>query len=274
MGLRQLAAILVFVPMIVFGCYNPNISDRGYACGDHGECPTHFHCASNHLCYQGDASVDMPLVCNSVTTVQPTCSKGAASGQCNPICQTGCNNCGWCEVVGGAATCLTGSAGKKDVGTICDPSKESQCLPGLYCQPETCGTVTSGSCYRLCDPSDATNSICGTGSVCNVVAKKSGGESIPQIMLCTPICDPISQTSASCMAPFACYPSGLTESECDCAGTSATGQSCQLAEQCIPGDACAGPTSATVCSPICSTSVACASGTCNILGGATYGTCM
>src|SRR6202044_1335008 len=97
MGLRRVAAILVFVPLIAFGCYSPNISDRGYACGDHGECPTHFHCASNHLCYQGDSGMDMPEVCDSDASAPQVCTAPHAAGQtCNPGCQTGCNGCGWC----------------------------------------------------------------------------------------------------------------------------------------------------------------------------------
>jgi hypothetical protein len=276
MGLRRIAAVLVAAPLIALGCYSPNISDRGYACGDHGECPEHFHCASNHLCYQHDASIDMQAVCNSVTTVQPitSCSSAGASGQCNPICQTGCNNCGWCAVVGGAATCLTGTAGKMDVGATCDPTKSSECSPGLYCQPETCGTVTTGTCYQLCDRTDTTNSVCGAKSACNVTAKKSGDGNLP-FELCSPICDPISQSNMNCQSPFACYPSGATTTECDCAGTAGTGDTCLLAEACAPGKTCVGSGGANTCRPVCTATATCASGTtCNIPTGAASGTCM
>jgi hypothetical protein len=278
MDLRRIAAVLVVASLSALGCYSPNIADGTYACGADGGCPDKFHCASNHLCYQKpDASFDMSLACNSVTNVQPIvsafCSKAAASAQCNPICQTGCNNCGWCAVAGGAATCLTGTAGKKTVGATCDPSKNSDCSPGLYCQSETCGTVTTGTCYLLCDPSDTTNSVCGAKSACNVAAKKNGGGTLP-FSLCSPICDPLSQTNTNCAAPFGCYPSGPTTTECDCAGSAGPGDQCFLADTCAPGQTCVGPSNATTCRPICTTVVGCTSGTCTIPNGAASGTCM
>ncbi len=263
------------VVLVALGCYSPNIAQGGFICGADGGCPDKFHCASNNRCYQGDASIDMLPVCNSDATVKAKCATQAALGQsCNPICQTGCN-CGWCGVVGGATACLTGSAGKKDVGGTCDPSKDSECLPGLYCQPENCPVgTTTGSCYRLCDPADTTD-VCGTGSACNVTAKKNGGGTFQFLKLCSAACDPVSQTSPSCPSPFACYPSGATTTECDCAGTKGTGISCGLAEDCVPGETCVGPMNGTICRPVCTATAPCASGTtCNIPGGAASGTCM
>lgn len=280
-NLRRVVAVLWSLQAVALGCYSPNIAPGGFACGDGGACPDKFQCnASNNRCYQeADASFDMQVVCKSVTTVQPVtsafCSKAAASGQCNPICQTGCNDCGWCAVAGGAATCLTGTAGKKDVGATCDPSKNADCLPGLYCQPETCGTVTTGSCYRLCDPSDTTNSVnnvCGAKSACNVAAKKNGGGA-SLFELCSLICDPLSQSNMNCQSPFGCYPSGVTTTECDCAGSAATGDQCMLASTCAPGQTCAGPGGATTCRPICTPTVGCTSGTCNIPNGGASGFC-
>lgn len=269
---------IVGIPAFLFAlsCYNPNISSGSYACGSDGGCPDKFHCASNHICYQGDASIDVPPVCSSVTTVQPiasaSCTGAAASARCSPICQTGCNNCGWCALAGGAATCLTGTAGTKDVGKTCDPTKTSDCLPGLYCQAETCGAVSNGICYRICDPSQTKNGVnpaCGAMSTCNVAAKNGGG-----FTLCSPICDPLSQTNVNCPAPFACYPSGATTTECDCAGTGATGDPCSFASMCAQGETCAGPSGAFTCRPICTAVVPCTSGTCNIPNGAVSGTCM
>jgi len=282
MGLRRIAAVLVVAPLLALACYSPNIATGGYTCGSDGGCPDNFHCASNHRCYkEADASFDMQAVCNSVTTVQPSkstfCSQAAASGSCSPTCQTGCNDCGWCAVVDGGGKCLTGSAGKKDVGTTCDLSKSSDCLPGLYCQPEACNNVTTGRCYRLCDPSDTTNgvnSVCGAMSACNVVAKKSGGGN-STFNLCSPICDPLSQTNSNCPAPFGCYPSGSTTTECDCAGTGIPGADCALASTCAPGESCVGPMNAATCRPICTATVGCAAGTsCSIPKGAVWGTCM
>jgi hypothetical protein len=276
MWFRWAAATLMVASLFAAACYSPNISPGGFACGDGGACPDKFHCASNNRCYQeADASIDMPAVCTSVTTTQPTCTKGAASGQCNPTCQTGCNNCGWCAVVGGAAMCVTGTAGTKDVGATCDSSKTSECLPGLYCQPETCGAVSTGSCYRLCDPADTKNGVnpvCGAMSACNLAAKKSGSGALP-FSLCSLVCDPTSQSNMNCQAPFACYPSGATTTECDCGGTAATGAPCLLADICAPGETCVGPSGAATCRAICTATVACTSGTCSIPTGALSGTC-
>ena len=279
MCLRWAAAMLMGVALLGVACYSPNISERGYACGDHGECPEHFHCASNHLCYQGDASVDVSPVCKSVTTVQPIaadfCSKAATSGQCSPLCQTGCNDCGWCAVVDSGAACLTGTAGQKNVGAACDPTKDSECSPGLYCQPQTCGTVKIGTCYQLCDVNDNVNNVnrvCGAKSACNVTAKNSLGGNLT-FMLCSTVCDPLSQTNSNCPAPFACYPSGATTTECDCAGSAGTGASCSLAENCTPGQTCVGTSAGITCRPICTSTVGCTPGTCSIPQGAASGTC-
>jgi len=271
MNLRRFTAILFSLSALTPSCYSPNIARGGFACGSDGGCPDNFRCATNRVCYQSD-SVDMMPVCESVTTVKPVtstfCSTAAASALCNPICQTGCNNCGWCALTGGGATCLTGTAGTKAVGTTCDPSKNSDCLPGLYCQPQSCGTVTTGACYRLCDPKDTTNSVCGANSAC----RASGG--LP-FGLCSFVCDPLSRTNVNCPSPFACYPSGATTTECDCAGTGSTGDGCVLAHMCAPGETCIGSSGAVAtCRPICTTAVGCTSGTCSIPPGAASGTCV
>src|SRR4051794_24458065 len=124
MWLRWVAVTLMGAALFAAACYSPNINSGSYACGTDGGCPDKFHCASDHRCYQeADAKIDIQPVCNSVTTTQPIastfCSTAAATGQCNPICQTGCNKCGWCAVAGSAAMCLTGAAGQKDVGVTC-----------------------------------------------------------------------------------------------------------------------------------------------------------
>ena len=72
MCFRWAAATLMVASLFVAACYSPNISPGGFACGTDGGCPDNFHCAPNNLCYQGDASVEMPPpVCDSVTTVPP-----------------------------------------------------------------------------------------------------------------------------------------------------------------------------------------------------------
>jgi hypothetical protein len=275
MDLRQVGRLLIGLPVLVLGCYTPNISPGGFACGDKGACPDNFQCNTvNNRCYQGPH--DASLVCDAVTTVAQVCSAEQVAGQvCNPGCQTGCGGCGWCAVVDGATTCLTGPGGTKAVGDVCDPAIQSDCSPGLYCQPE-CG---SGRCFRFCDSSDAT--VCGTGSECSTAARKSDGSALPFALLCTLVdtCDPVTQMGCQSVA-FACYPG--TPNECDCAGTIGTGQGCPLglASQCIAGDSCFGIPNGTggttnTCLPTCKTAADCKSvGTCMNAGTNFYGYCM
>jgi hypothetical protein len=267
MYLRRSATTLMGAALFFAACYSPNIGRGTYACGSDGGCPDNFHCAPNHRCYQeADAQYDMAVACKSDASVPQVCAAPHASGQvCNPGCQTGCNGCGWCAVVNGATECLTGKPGTKDVGAICSPSLESDCLPGLYCQPE-CGT---GRCYRICDSSD--KSVCGSGSTCSVAGNSHGDAGTFSFSLCSIVstCDAVGQTG--CPAPFACYPTIPTE--CDCPGTVANGQSCQLAVQCGRGSSCIGLSSMTqVCLQTCRSNSDCTSGTC--MNANPYGYCM
>jgi len=269
MGLRRIAAVLIVAPLIALGCYSPNIADASYACGSDGGCPDKFHCASDHRCYQkADASIDMP-VCKSDASAPQVCPALHASGQaCNPGCQTGCDGCGWCAVVNGATKCLTGKAGMKDVGAVCTPSLESDCMPGLYCQPE-CG---AGRCYRICDASD--RDICGTGSKCNQTGRSASDAGTFSFSLCSLVaggtCDPVAQTGCVASA-FACYPTVPTE--CDCPGSVPTGQACVFASDCLRGASCIGLTMTNkVCLQTCKTSSDCTSGTC--MNASPYGYCM
>lgn len=267
MNLHRVAAILVTLSTFALGCYSPNISPGGFACGDGGACPDKFHCASNNRCYpDGDDRIDMAQVCISDASAPQVCSAAHASGQaCNPGCQTGCNGCGWCAVVNGATKCLTGKAGTKDVGASCTPSLESDCMPGLYCQAE-CGT---GRCYRICDSSD--KSVCGTGSLCNVTANSRGDAGAFSFSLCSIVstCDAVAQTG--CPSAFACYPT--IPAECDCPGTIADGQTCQYAAQCGRGSSCIGlNVNTSLCLHTCRTAADCPSGTCR--NANPYGYCM
>ena len=273
MNLRRVAAMLVGLQTLAIACYSPNIVDRGYACGSDGGCPDKFHCASNHLCYQeADASIEM-LVCKSDASAPQVCSALRASGQaCNPGCQTGCNGCGWCGVVNGATKCLTGKAGTKDVGAVCSPSLESDCMPGLYCQPE-CGV---GRCYRFCDSSD--QGVCGTGSACSVNAMRPGdaGGVLP-FTLCSLVSSCNAASQQGCDLPFACYPTGRANPStvCECAGSLATQQQCYFTDQCVRGDNCIqfGTTSAGICLQTCTVSGDCTSGICQNQNPV-YGYCM
>ncbi|HEY4393301.1 MAG TPA: hypothetical protein VGP64_04535 [Polyangia bacterium] len=280
--LRRASCVALVAAATALGCYSPNIAAGGFRCGDGdaGVCPDNFQCAADHRCYRGpvDAAVDKAMVCTSMT-LSPVqgCSGGATGGGCSPACQTGCD-CGWCAVVGGASKCVTGTAGLKDAGEVCDPTNATAaliCKAGLYCQPE-CGDTT-GRCYRYC-PSNMDSTVCGTGSTCNVTLRELGG-GIPTagFLLCslTSSCTVVPQDK--CPLGFSCYAGGLTQNECDCPGTVSTGDSCSATPQCSPGNLCIGPKMGTTCHQACNESngnADCPAGmTCNS-SGTLYGYCM
>jgi hypothetical protein len=271
MCFRWAAATLLGAALFAVACYSPNIGPASYACGTDGGCPDKFHCAWNHLCYPaGDAGV--PPACESDASVQQVCSTVPASGQsCNPGCQNGCNNCGWCAVLANGVTkCLTESPGSKKIGDICDPSLKSSCLPGLYCQPE----CNSGRCYRFCDVLD--KNACGTGSTCSIAGKVYGDGGTLSFELCSLVstCDAVTQKG--CDLPFACYPTGLTPpTECDCPETVTTGQPCGFRAQCVRGDSCVGPAQmSAICLQTCLATSDCTSGTCMNPANTAYGYCL
>lgn len=267
---RRIATIGLAAFLVALGCYSPHIVSGGFTCGSDGGCPDNFHCASNNRCYEeADAKIDVPVVCNSEFSAPQVCSAPHATGQsCNPGCQTGCmNGCGWCAVTNGATKCLTGKPGTKDVGAVCTPSLESDCMPGLYCQPE-CGT---GRCYRICDAS--ATGACGAGSTCNLRGRSSSDAGTISFTLCSLVaggtCDAVGQTGCVASA-FACYPTVPTE--CDCPGAVATGQTCAFAADCQRGASCIGLTSTTkVCLQTCKTTADCTTGTC--MNASPYGYC-
>ncbi len=281
-NLRRLAfAVLAMAAMV--GCYSPNITPGGFRCGDGSACPDKFRCAADGRCYREDMdasldiAVDRPPVCTSVTSIStPVCASGAVGGQCNPSCQTECGGCGWCSVVAGASKCLIGTEGANDVGAVCDPISSTistSCKAGLYCQPE-CGDTT-GRCYRFCSQD---NKDCGSGLTCTVNLRQVGGAApMGQFLLCTlasATCDVVGK--ADCPAPYACYPFGAQQTECDCAGTANTGEPCGPGVSCVPGDWCVqfGATGNSTCLQACNGSADCTmGGTCSN-PGTKYGYCM
>jgi len=276
--LRRLLSVAIAASAVVLGCYNPNIAPGGFRCTDGGTCPDKFTCAADHRCYQGkvDAAVDKPMVCTSVTSIStPICGTVPASG-CSPTCQTGCNGCGWCALVSGKATCVTGTEGSAAVGDLCDPTKQNQCKAGLYCQPE-CGSVTTGRCYTFCD---GTNNVCGSGgSTCSVTARAPGADGgLLSFSLCSLVsadCDVVAKTG--CPGNFACYPLNTMVNVCDCPGTGAPGDGCLPAHDCAPGNYCVQPsaTSPRSCEQACKVQGDCTlGGTCNYTSGFVPGFCM
>ena len=254
------SAILVIAALgAAIGCYNPQIVDGGLRCAPGNVCPENFRCASNGRCYRGDAGIDREIkpTCTSVTPDASTCSRAPATGQaCNPACESGCS-CGWCSVVNGAATCVMGTPGTKQIGDLCDPTKTADCAPGLACHAE-CG---KGRCYKYCE----TSADCPTGAACNA----AGGTLCSQQQDST--CNPV--TMSGCPSGYGCYPTGSTP-YCDCAGTVAPGAPCSVTRECTPGNGCVGTASSpAVCQKVCKTTTDCnGSGNCTLVG--MYGYCL
>jgi hypothetical protein len=176
-------------------------------------------------------------------------------------------------VVGGASKCLTGTEGSKDVGEVCDPKSSMTCKAGLYCQSEC--SDTTGRCYRFCS---SDNNDCGSGSTCTVNLHQVGGAAPKgQFLLCTlalTTCDPVGKTG--CPAPYACYPFGAQQTECDCPGPGHTGDSCP-AVSCEPGDWCVqiGTGGNGSCLQACNNGADCTmGGACTFAARIKYGYCM
>ena len=257
---RWSTMVVISALVAAVGCYNPDIAQGGLRCAQPGNvCPENFKCATNGRCYRGDAglAMDTKPACTSVTPDASTCSRDPAPGQaCNPVCESGCS-CGWCAVVNGAATCLTGTPGKKQIGDICDPSNAADCAPGLSCHPE-CG---KGRCFKYCE----TAADCPTGALCNA----AGGTlcSQQQDSSCNPV------TMSGCPSGYGCYPTGGTP-YCDCAGTLALGDTCSVTKECTPGNGCVKTASSpAACQKVCKTTADCnGSGSCTLVGS--YGYCL
>jgi hypothetical protein len=266
---------------MVIGCYRPNISQAGLKCAAGDVCPDGFHCASNGLCYEGDAGPTAP-VCNFPPPT-PSCATAPASGQqCNPSCQTGCD-CGFCSVSSGATTCLPMNAGNGAVGDICDPGKPAPCQQGLYCKPE-CGSSdpTLGRCYRFCTAASDCQICSGDGAcqstTCTVTETSTSSTGQPfSFKLCSqPIqqCSPLGPTSGcpTTDSAFACY-SESDDTYCDCKGTitpNPTKTPCNFVGDCIPGYSCVpfGGGVANSCLPTCRSNTDCtAPAMCNLLAG-------
>jgi len=268
---RRFVGAIVLALVGVAGCYNPNITDAGLACGPGKVCPDNFHCASNGRCYRAvDGGLDASKpVCTSVTPNVATCSRPAAAGDaCNPACESGCT-CGWCGIVSGTAICLTGTPGTKQVGDACDPSNRNDCAPGLLCHAE-CGT---GRCYKYCDPASAD---AGTGGDCQSIGTSCTGPSVvgsSTYRLCSlpaVSCNPV--TGGGCPPGLACYPFG-SGTECDCAGQGKTGDPCGSVGDCAPGYTCISIAKVLTCQKTCSTSADCPAGICSNPAMITYGYC-
>jgi hypothetical protein len=266
---RIVALLAVGTPLLLDGCYKPNIAQGGFKCAAGGVCPDGFHCvSSNNSCYEGDAA-PAPPTCN-IPTPDAGCTTTPAAGQpCTPACQFGCE-CGRCNIVQGMAACNQ-TAGSKDINDICDLTKDD-CKAGLYCQPE-CNTSGFGRCYKLClTKADCWNDVCSAAArdmnmqptafkVCDIAPQD---------------CDPIAQTGCPPSGNvLSCYDSVFGMPYCDCTGAAPVGTDCMNNNNCAPGETCLSLSSGTKCVQLCAISgnTCRAPDTCTNVGDNTYGYC-
>ena len=243
------APVVAGVVLLALGCYDPQIKSGGLVCASSGKaCPDGFVC-SNGKCVKGG-------MCR--TPIEPLCESNI-SGECDPVCRTGCA-CGLrCNIGGSGPVCTAAPATPKKAGEICSPNSDD-CEPGYVCLLERCGN-NLGRCYRHC----RVTADCGAGSACNE-AIITEGES--NYRACSPAfqpCDPLEQTG--CPDPaLRCFLAGVSQTICDCPPTPdmqrAEGQTC-FSDECGPGLACIAEGSQMACRRLCRSTADCA--TCTLL---------
>jgi hypothetical protein len=301
-GSEESLEVGVVVCLLVgLGCYRPTIQDGGFKCNADGKlCPDGFECdPADMVCRRpgnlggardasdgpadagADAGLDPDAMC-----FQPVPGCTAATGICDPFCQTGCA-CGEKCLSGadGGLLCNRPLAGAlKKAGDACDisaPGTRSQsdnCGPGLVCVDDSC----NGRCYRYCrSDGDCPDSTC---------TRSAGGAKVCDVP--TVACDPVGRGATTSCASSAqgCYLAdvgggadaggGSDRTLCDCPfGAAPEGGTCVSTRDCLPGLVCvaAGDAGGSQCQPVCALdgSGACTSGrTCVALNGSTkYGTC-
>jgi hypothetical protein len=240
---------LALAALTVLHCYNPSIDEGAFLCGTDGICPAGFTCA-NMRCWKGsppDGSAS-PGDSGSGLDARPVCSPPpAASGVCDPVCQTGCPGAAdKCTNTGGVNMCKPVSLPGDMLYDTCDQLQDN-CGKRLVCLeefvPDTCG---GAHCYEFCRQ----DVDCGENSRCVGEVQDSSGRSLYKT--CSPRggnCNPTGTTprcAASAPADrqfpaFACYivsPAHADESVCECAGTIPEGQVCERTYECVPGNEC------------------------------------
>jgi hypothetical protein len=310
LGRRALAACaLAALVLSAAGCFNPSFTNGGFKCSTiyEKECPSGFKCV-NGLCWKGgialtdagsmmsevkpEAPVDMasdkgdtgvsPPDKVEMCTIKPVSGCTSGPGKCDPLCQTGCDNCHQkCSVnTNGALTCnVPSGTGKAAEGAGCEQvsvgteQQTDDCAPGLVCVDRACKT----ECAKLCKvDADCPGSMCSrdyaTGfKVCDVKNVD---------------CNPVKAVPGGTKCPGlaqGCYLSTTVTDRtvCDCPfNAKGEGQICQFSRDCLPGMACVDATGTTdfrcyiACSLVGSTSGCMGTQTCHpLLGSTKYGYC-
>jgi len=216
------------VPVLLVGCYDPNIEDGSLSCSLAGkECPDGFRCNSSGLCARDGAG-----------------GKGGAGGA-------------------GGAGGMGGAGGTPGTGCTLPPGgvpvcSSPACTSGQMCLDEVC-TECGKNCYRTCSTDDQ----CGPDGRCTIVKNEEiAGKIVQTPFACFRIepCNPALRVANTCGRPdrppgrWGCYIMTARYADlpvCDCAGSKKLGQLCGNEHDCEPGLECVAWSSELRCRPIC-----------------------
>ena len=244
-SLFLLGGLAVAAGLVAPACYNPKIDEGAFFCGDGGVCPEGFGC-DHGRCYKS-------AMAECALCTPPAAA--AATGTCDPVCQTGCTCNQQCVPVAPKPTCVPITTALKEVHAACNGNEA--CKPGSLCIPDRGDNAACGShCFRLC----YNHAQCGPGSRCLDGVGISGtnlsyGLCSSEIEDCSPLGPNAGCLAANRPSPaFACYVLSIDEPErtvCECAGTASEGQACKSMHDCRPGLECISKGTESICRQLC-----------------------
>jgi hypothetical protein len=240
----SIRAISLVTPLWLLSCYNPKIEEGAFLCDSDGSCPAGFRCIDMR-CFKSGSPGDggSTDTGNDARTCSPP---SGPTGDCDPVCQTGCQTGQQCSNAGISNMCRAASVPGEALYAACDSLRDT-CRAGLVCLPEFIPEKCGSHCYRFCRE----HSDCGEGSRCVGDVSDETGKRLyktcsPRGNNCnptgtTPRCPDNQQQADRRFPAFACYmvsPDFPDESVCECAGTIPEGQPCERTYECAPGSEC------------------------------------
>lgn len=177
---------------------------------------------------------------NNTNNTTPTCEPlDPAIGDCDPICQTGCDVGDHC-LVDADAMAMCGPAGPRLQDEAC--SADTECDLGFHCRSVGGGDRT---CLSYCDP-NADRTGCSSSHACVRLQADN------RIGACVPIVDECEVVPTDeCADPDECYGT-IQGRKCLPAGTVALDEDCTRSSDCAPGLRCVTiMDTGQVCKPLC-----------------------
>jgi hypothetical protein len=226
---------LVLMVLALAACFNPDLGDEPFLCGDGNACPPGYHCDRRSVCVRADLLPDgasapdahladappngsdarrfdaRPFP-DAGPTVGPDAAGAPDSGPCAPGTVVGCFDDYTANLCGG---------GTRDCGFRCDPQRN-------LCED--------------CDPSAPT--FCSSPDT--VATCSSDGQVGPGLSTCAGFCD-TANGQAACLT---LEPSNLSTSVCQTAGAKTRHVTAMLTidtDSCIDGTKVAQPGGPTIC---------------------------